>query len=72
MMAFRREGPALFAAALDEAMRLPEGIGWWYTHVIDRLARRGHVDTVSIDGLEWGEVDFPHDIERAEKVVANL
>jgi len=72
MMAFRGDGPALFAAALDEAMRLPEGIGWWYTHVIDRLARRGHVDTVSIDGLEWGEVDFPHDIERAEKVVANL
>jgi choline kinase len=72
MMGFRGKGPALFAAALDEAMRLPEGIAWWYTHVIDRLARRGHVDTVSIDGLGWGEVDFPHDLERVEKVVSNF
>jgi choline kinase len=72
MMAFRGEGPAIFGEALDDAMRLPEGIGWWYTHVIDRLASRGHVDTVSIDGLDWGEVDFPHDLERVEDVVAKL
>ena len=72
MMAFRGDGPAIFADALDEAMRLPEGIGWWYTHVIDRMARRGCVDTVSIDGLRWGEVDFPHDLERVEAISGEL
>jgi len=67
-LAFRGEGPALFRNAVDETMRTPEGLKWWYLKVIDMLARQGHVGIVSIEGLQWGEIDFPQDLERAEEL----
>jgi choline kinase len=69
-LAFRGEGPRLFRDATDRTMRTPEGLKWWYLKVIDMLAREGHVGTVSIEGLAWGEIDFPADLERAERMVA--
>jgi choline kinase len=44
-------------------MRRPEGLKRWYLSVIDHLAHT--TDTVavqSIEGLEWGETDFPEDV----------
>jgi choline kinase len=70
MLLFRDEGPRLFAEALDRAMRTPEGLKWWYLKVIGMLARDGHVNTVSIEGLDWGEVDYPEDLTRARQMVA--
>jgi choline kinase len=40
--------------------------------VIDRLADEGLVQTCSIRGLRWGEVDFPRDLEPARAVVADV
>jgi choline kinase len=46
-------------------MRTPEGVQHWYLKVIDQLAETGQVGTVSVERLEWAEVDFLTDIEVA-------
>jgi len=70
MMVFRGEGPALFREAVERTLRRPEGLRVWYLSVIDELARSGAVWTASIEGLGWGEVDFPEDLDVATKLVA--
>jgi len=69
MMLFRGRGPALFTDELERMMRTPEGLETWYTSVIHTLAQAGHVGSVSIEGLEWGEIDFPADLQRARSLV---
>jgi choline kinase len=64
-LAFRGEGADLFRETVRRAMRTPEGVQHWYLKVIDSLASTGKVGTVSIEGQEWGEVDFLNDIEIA-------
>lgn len=64
-LAFRGAGSDLFREAVRKAMRTPEGVQHWYLKVIDGLAPTGMVGTVSIEGEEWGEVDFLNDIEVA-------
>ncbi len=60
---FSPQGAQRFSAAVDEAMRRPEGLRRWYLSVIDHLARTTDVVTVqSIEGLEWGEMDFQDDV----------
>ncbi len=62
---FAPEGAACFIDEIERAMRTPEGPGRWYLSAIDRLARAGvEVRAVSIEGLQWGELDFPADLER--------
>ena len=46
-------------------MRTAEGVQHWYLKIIDALAPSGRVGTVSIEGLDWAEVDFLTDIEDA-------
>lgn len=70
MSLFRNEGPRLFRGLLDAAVEVPGAERCWYLSVIDRMASLGLVRTVSIDLLEWAEVDFPRDLERAAEVVA--
>ena len=69
MLRFRGDGPRLFADALDRAMRTADGLRWWYLKVIGSLAESGCVETVSIEGLEWGEVDYPEDLARVQRMV---
>ena len=68
MLLFRGIGPRAFAQAVDRAMRLPEGIRWWYLKVIDTLAAAGSVQACSIEGLEWGEVDYAADLACARRL----
>jgi choline kinase len=70
MMVFRGPGPALFAAAIDRALRRPEALRRWYLSVVDEMAQEGHAFVRSIQGLEWTEVDCAEDLDRAEKLVA--
>jgi choline kinase len=70
LLAFRGDGAERFRAAIEEAMRSPEGTQIWYLRVIHHLAQEGEVWTLDIAGEEWGEVDFPEDVERAEAMVA--
>jgi L-glutamine-phosphate cytidylyltransferase len=62
MLRFRAGGGARFANALDAALRDPASLSRWYLSVIDTLADEGEVGTVSIQGLPWAEVDYPHDL----------
>lgn len=65
MLAFRDEGPAIFRAQVEAMMRTPEGVLNWYLKAINAIAAEAEVGTVSIDGLDWAEVDFPADLEIA-------
>ncbi|MFC7333365.1 NTP transferase domain-containing protein [Rhodocista pekingensis] len=69
---FTREGGHRFRTEVERALRAPEGLKLWYLSVIDRIARATPEDappvvgTVGIEGLEWGEMDFPADVRRNE------
>jgi choline kinase len=53
-------------------MRTPEGLKWWYLRAIGQIAQKHKVETCSIEGLRWGEVDFPADLERVAALVADF
>lgn len=71
LLRFDAAGARRFRQAVEVALREPDGLRWWYLSVIDRLADEGVVQTCSIRGLRWGEVDFPRDLEPARAVVAD-
>jgi choline kinase len=70
LLAFRDGGAERFRDAIDRAMRTPEGTTIWYLRVIHHLAQNGEVWTLDIEGEEWGEVDFPADVENAQALTA--
>ena len=69
LLAFRAGGAERFRAAIEEAMRTPEGTTIWYLRVINHIAQSADVWTLDIHGEEWGEVDFPPDVEAARGLV---
>jgi L-glutamine-phosphate cytidylyltransferase len=69
LLAFRGGGGPRFREAIDKAMRTGEGTTIWYLRVVHHLAQNGDVWTLDIAGEEWGEVDFPEDVERAQALV---
>ena len=69
LLAFRAGGAERFRQAIERAMRTGEGTTIWYLRVIHHLAQDGEVWTLDIKGAEWGEVDFPEDVESAEILV---
>jgi choline kinase len=70
LLAFRAGGSERFRDAIERAMRTPEGTTIWYLRVIHHLAQNGEVWTLDIHGEEWGEVDFPADVEAARALTA--
>ncbi len=70
LLAFRAGGAEQFRDAIERAMRTPEGTTIWYLRVIHHLAQRGEVWTLDIEGEEWGEVDFPPDVDAALELTA--
>ena len=70
LLAFRAGGAEQFREAIDAAMRTPEGTTIWYLRVINHIAQGADVWTLDIEGEEWGEVDFPPDVEAARELVA--
>mgnify|MGYP001815952957 FL=1 len=70
ILLFREQGGRLFTETVEQTMRSPVALKQWYLSVIDQLASQGHVWSQSIHGLEWGELDYPVDLDRAIKMVA--
>ena len=70
LLAFRGGGAERFREAIERAIRTPEGTTIWYLRVIHHLAQASEVWTLDISGEEWGEVDFPPDVERARDLTA--
>jgi choline kinase len=70
LLAFRGGGAEAFREAIERAMRTSEGTTIWYLRVIHHIAQNGEVWTLDIAGEEWGEVDFPPDVDAARALVA--
>jgi choline kinase len=70
LLAFRAGGAEQFREAIERAMRTSEGTTIWYLRVIHHLAQESDVWTLDIQGEEWGEVDFPPDVEAARELTA--
>ena len=70
LLAFRAGGAERFREAIEAALRTPEGTTIWYLRVIHHLAQSSEVWTFDINGEEWGEVDFPADVEAARELTA--
>ena len=70
LLAFRSGGAEQFRQAIERAIRTPEGTTIWYLRVIHHIAQSGEVWTLDINGEEWGEVDFPPDVENAQALTA--
>lgn len=66
---FDASGGAAFVHEIERTMRTPEGVGLWYLSAIHRLANAGtDVRVASIEGLVWGELDFPADLARCREI----
>lgn len=62
---FDPAGARQFVAQIERAMRTPAGPRLWYLSAIHELAGAGcDVRVASIEGLQWGELDFPADLVR--------
>jgi choline kinase len=71
LLAFRGEGRRQFVEEVERMLRRPDGTSHWYLRAIDALAQSGvPIETVSIKGETWQEVDFPEDLDRARAVTA--
>lgn len=70
LLAFRSGGAGQFREAIERAIRTPEGTTIWYLRVIHQIAQASEVWTLDISGEEWGEVDFPPDVEAARELTA--
>lgn len=70
ILLFREQGSKLFRDAVEQAMHQPVALKQWYLSVIDQLASGGHVWSQSIHGLQWGELDYPVDLDKALKMAA--
>ncbi|MCP3871179.1 MAG: phosphocholine cytidylyltransferase family protein [Gammaproteobacteria bacterium] len=71
MLLFRDQGADLFRGAVESAMRKPVALKQWYLSVIDGLAPGQQVWSHSIQGMQWQELDYPVDLDRALKVTAD-
>ena len=70
LLAFRAGGAEQFREAIERRIRTPEGTTIWYLRVIHHVAQEAKVWTLDIQGEEWGEVDFPADVEAARELTA--
>lgn len=68
ILLFREQGGKLFRDAVEQVMYTPAALKQWYLSVIDQLASAGHVWSQSINGLQWGELDYPVDLDKALKM----
>jgi choline kinase len=69
MLLFRDEGPTRFVAALEAAMESEAALKHWFLSVIAAMAGAMTVETANIHGLDWCEIDFPHDVGIARKMI---
>lgn len=69
---FSPEGARRFITVIDQILRDPaEGLKRWYLSVINQIAQeQGGVAVQSIEGLEWAEMDFPHDLQPNRELTA--
>ena len=71
MILFRGQGPVLFREAAGQAVADPEASRHRnYLAVINDLARSRPLEVLMIDQSAWCEVDFPEDLETAQRCLS--
>ena len=65
MLVFRGAGVPRYRDALDRAIRQPESMRNWYLSVVNEMAQKMTVETISIEGHWWAEIDSPVDLDAA-------
>lgn len=65
---FRTEGAQYFRDEVEQAMRHPAELKSWYLSIIDKLAKRNLVNTCSVSGYRWCEIDFIEDLAKASEI----
>jgi choline kinase len=63
MLLFRGAGVEQYRDALDRAIRQPESMRNWYLSVVNEMAQKMTVESVSIEGHWWAEIDSPEDLD---------
>ncbi len=63
MLCFRDSGVKSFRDELERAIRRSEGLRAWYLSVVNEMAARVPLATVSIAGLWWREIDSRSDLD---------
>jgi L-glutamine-phosphate cytidylyltransferase len=63
---FRGQGVTLFRDAVERALRDPAKLKSWYLSIIDMLAQQHLVNSCSVQGFNWCEIDFIDDLRRTE------
>ncbi|NPA24638.1 MAG: phosphocholine cytidylyltransferase family protein [Deltaproteobacteria bacterium] len=69
MILFRDRGGAWFRDSMERALATEAARRRWYLSVIDTMASAGEVWTCSIAGMAWQEIDYPADLEEADRLV---
>lgn len=69
MILFQGEGVQTFRQRVESLMRVQTSLGRYYLSVIDALAKEVEIGTSEAGQENWGEVDFPLDLERAQIAV---
>jgi choline kinase len=69
MLRFRGAGPKIFSDALERSIRLPGALEAWYLSVVNELAQEVSVDTVSVRGFWWREIDDRSDLEDVRRTL---
>jgi choline kinase len=75
MLRFQDGGGAAFTRRMEVMLRDPATLSKWYLTIIDDIAKDAaapDVGVVSIEGLPWAEIDFPHDLPIAADRVAGF
>ncbi len=67
MLCFRGSGPKYFRGVIERTMREPEALKLWYLSVVNEIAQDTTVDTASVRGFWWREIDEPTDLEEARR-----
>jgi len=62
---FRDPGSQIFSQAVESALRHPAELKSWYLSVIDVLAKQHLVNSCSVKGYRWCEIDFIEDLSKA-------
>ena len=70
LIRFSGEGAEFFRKAVEQALREPEKLGSWYLAIISMLAGQGAVNSYSVAGSRWCEIDFIQDLQKAESYFA--
>ena len=68
---FREQGPQIFSQAVESALRHPAELKSWYLSIIDALAKQHLVNSCSVKGYRWCEIDFIEDLARAGMIFSD-